>query len=262
MTERKTHQRRLPLYLSGQHPCSYIPGLTARTLFLDPLEELDPALYEFLLAQGFRRSGRHVYRPSCENCGRCVSVRVLVNDFAPNRSQRRNAARNDADVTLAYRPAGYWPEHYDLYEAYMHSRHPDGSMAEGASPESYYDFLITPWGGETRLLELRLGSRLMAVAVTDRQPRSLSAVYTFFDPALSARAPGTYAVLRQIALARELGLEHLYLGYWIEECRKMSYKDAYRPLEAWLTGAWRRIERDGPVPWHTQGALDRPEGPS
>jgi hypothetical protein len=123
----------------------------------------------------------------------------------------------------------------------------DGSMAE-TSPERYREFLIAPWGGETRFLELRLGERLMAVAVTDRLPGALSAVYTFFDPGLSERAPGTYAILCQIEEARRLGLEHLYLGYWIGACPKMSYKDRFRPLEAWTDEGWRRYERGEEVP--------------
>jgi arginine-tRNA-protein transferase len=248
VTEPRPHQRRLPIYLTGEHPCSYLPGLSARSLVLDPMIAMGPALYEALLQQGFRRSGLHVYRTACAGCARCVPVRLPVEDFAPNRSQRRNAGLN-RDVTLVERPARYRAEHYALYEVYLRSRHGEGSMADGVAPEAYHDFLIAPWGGETLLLELRLRGQLMAVAVTDRQPRSLSAVYTFFDPALSTRAPGTLAVLRQIELARAFGLDHLYLGYWIEESRKMSYKDAYRPLEALLDGHWQRLARGDTVPW-------------
>ena len=107
----------------------------------------------------------------------------------------------------------------------------------------YTQFLVEPWGGETRFLELRIGDRLAAVAVTDHLPESLSAVYTFFDPEIEERALGTYAILCQIEEARRLGLEYLYLGYWIAECRKMSYKDGFRPLEARVGERWRRYGR-------------------
>ena len=237
------HGSRLPLYITGRHPCSYLPGLAARTLFADPTATMDGPLYESLLAQGFRRSGTHVYRPACEFCTRCVSVRVPVDAFAPNRSQRRNALRNGSDVTLIERPAVFDPEHSALYETYVRSRHPEGSMADEASPDSYRDFLIIPWGGETLLMELRLNGRLVGAAVTDRLPGALSAVYTYFDPEFAERAPGTFAVLSQIALARRLGLKYLYLGYWVEECRKMSYKDAYRPLQGWINGRWKEFGR-------------------
>jgi len=111
------------------------------------------------------------------------------------------------------------------------------------TPERYSEFLLAHWGGDTRFLELHLDTKLMAVAVTDRLPGCLSAVYTFFDPALSDRAPGTYAILCQIEEARRLGLEYLYLGYWIGECPKMSYKERFRPLDARIGERWRRYGR-------------------
>jgi arginine-tRNA-protein transferase len=233
---------RVPLYLTAPHPCAYLPGLTARTLFVDPLAPMDSRLYQQLLEQGFRRSGAHIYRPACEGCRRCTPVRLPARPFAPNRSQRRTARLNE-DVSLLARPAAFDEEHYALYAAYVRHRHPGGTMSEDASPQSYQDFLIRPWGGETLLLELRLGGRLLAVAVTDRLPGALSAVYTFFDPQESERAPGTLAVLRQIELARHLRLGHLYLGYWIAECRKMSYKDRFRPIEVWRDGHWTGYAR-------------------
>ena len=240
-------QLTLPLFLTDPHPCSYLPDLSASTLFVHPAAPMDANIYQALLAQGFRRSGAHVYRPACGACRRCVPVRIPVGAFAPSRSQRRNWARNREEVLLIDRPPRFDPEHYALYRSYVRSRHADGSMAD-TSPERYREFLVAPWGGETRFLELRLGERLMAVAVTDRLPGALSAVYTFFDPEFSERAPGTYAILCQIEAARRLGLEHLYLGYWIGACPKMSYKDRFRPLEAWTDEGWRRYERGEEVP--------------
>lgn len=239
---RPGHASTLALYITDWHPCSYFQDLEARTLFVDPAATMDGPTYQALLAQGFRRSGAHIYRPACGACERCVPLRVPVRNFHPNRSQRRNLTRNRAGVTLRNRPAQFDPEHYALYRTYVRTRHGDGSMAE-ASEESYRQFLIAPWGGETRFLELRLSERLIAIAVTDRLPNCLSGVYTFFDPELSAHAPGTYAILCQIEEARRLGLDHLYLGYWIAECRKMSYKDRFRPLEARIGERWRRYER-------------------
>jgi len=233
--------RPIALYLTGDHSCSYLPERPARTLFVDPMARIDARTFQALLEQGFRRSGRHIYRPACRNCRACVSLRLPVEHFEPNRSQRRNFRANAPEVTLTDRRPSFEPEHFALYQRYLQARHPDGSMAEGTS-ENYRDFLIDPWGGETRLLELRLGERLMAVAVTDVVPEGLSAVYTFFEPALSGRAPGTFAILCQIELARRLGLPYLYLGYWIEACGKMSYKDRFRPVEAWDGRIWRRFE--------------------
>jgi len=232
----------LPLFITNWHDCAYLPDLRARTLFVDPSEAMDETIYQVLLRQGFRRSGSHVYRPECGACGRCVPLRIPVQSFTPNRSQRRNRANNYDRVLLRSRPAAFHREHYELYRTYVRSRHAEGSMAETAEA-SYREFLVAPWGGETRFLELRIGERLAAVAVTDYLQASLSAVYTFFDPEIEERALGTYAILCQIDEAKRLGLKHLYLGYWIGECRKMSYKDRFRPLEARIGERWNRYDR-------------------
>jgi leucyl-tRNA---protein transferase len=245
--------RRIALYLTGEHPCSYLPGLAARTLFVDPLARIDAASFQSLLEQGFRRSGRHVYRPACRGCRACVSLRLPVDVFEPNRSQQRNLRTNAADVTVIDHAPRYESEHFALYRRYLQARHPDGSMAE-ATRDNYRDFLIDPWGGDTRLLEFRLGERLMAVAVTDVTPGGLSAVYTFFDPDLAHRGPGTFAILGQIETARALGLPYLYLGYWIEACGKMNYKSRFRPLEAWNGRTWDRFGPGQPILPHPYGS--------
>lgn len=238
------NKRQLALYLTAEHPCSYLEGLRARTLFLDPLVHLNTVTYQTLVDQGFRRSGSHVYRPACRGCSRCVPVRVPVDDFRPDRSQRRNWRRNATQFRLVDSPAAFAPDQFALYQRYLATRHPQGAMAEDNSAESYRRFLVDPWGGETLFLELHLGDRLAGVAVTDRLIHGLSAVYTFFDPELAELGPGSFAVLAQIDLARRLGMSYLYLGYWIGECRKMAYKDRFRPIEAWDGQAWRRFEHD------------------
>ncbi len=239
--------RYLALYLTGEHPCSYLEGLRARTLFVDPTARVDNATYQVLVDQGFRRSGAHIYRPACRGCARCVPVRIPVRLFQPNRSQHRNWKLNAADIALADTPAVFDPRHYELYRRYLAERHPNGSMADDASEESYRRFLVEPWGGSTHFIELRLEGQLIGVAVTDRLEHGLSAVYTFFDPGISHRAPGTFAVLAQIETAKRLGLPHLYLGYWIKESRKMTYKERFRPIEAWDGRRWQRFERPRPL---------------
>ncbi len=237
------HGRGLTLYLTGDHACSYLDAVQARTLFVDPAARIDGPTYQALIEQGFRRSGVHVYRPACRACARCIPVRVPVDCFERDRSQRRNWRRNAADLTLSHAFPRFETEHFALYRRYLESRHPDGSMSEESNEDSYRRFLCDDWGGETRFLEFREGHRLVAVAVTDILENSLSAVYTFFDPALAHRGPGVFAVLAQVELARKLRLPHVYLGYWIEESRKMSYKTAFRPIEAWDGRRWRLFER-------------------
>jgi arginyl-tRNA--protein-N-Asp/Glu arginylyltransferase len=237
----------LQLYLTGEHDCSYIDGLRARTLFVDPLARIDAHRAEWLQQIGFRRSGQHFYRPACRGCQRCIPVRVPVSGFQPNRSQRRNLARNDRELDVRFVRASLELEHYALYERYLLDRHGDGDMADEVSIETYARFLLAPWGGNTRFLEMRLDGRLVGVAVTDFFSDGLSAVYTYFDPDESSRGPGTYAVLSQIREAKRLGLEHVYLGYWIDESPKMAYKQGFRPVEAWDGRQWRRFDRGQPI---------------
>ncbi|MGQ9660216.1 MAG: arginyltransferase [Thermochromatium sp.] len=241
------HARLLPLYLTGEHDCSYLTGVRARTLFVDPGARIDGATYQRFIDQGFRRSGTYIYRPACCGCLACVPVRLPVAEFAPNRSQRRNWRLNAPDIRVGDVPAAFYPEHFDLYRRYLTARHADGTMAEDATEDSYRRFLVESWGGTTRFIELRLEGRLVGVAVTDVLEQGLSAVYTFFDPELGRRALGTFGVLTQIQTARRLGRPYLYLGYWIAESRKMVYKERFRPIEAWDGQTWRRFERAQPL---------------
>lgn len=230
----------MALFLSPDHDCNYLPERLSRNLFIDPELPLDGRIYQALLEQGFRRSGRHVYRPGCEHCRLCLSVRIPVDQFQPRRSQRRVAAAH-ADLKVRPLPPEYRQEHFDLYRAYTRARHADGEMAN-ASDLDFLGFLTAPWC-DSLFLELRRNGRLLGVAVTDVLPDALSAVYTFFDPGEHTRSPGVAAVLSQIELARQLNLSWLYLGYWIPGCRKMAYKDEYRPLEVLSQGNWRRFAR-------------------
>jgi arginine-tRNA-protein transferase len=238
-------RRQLMLYQSPPHPCSYLDGRSASSVFIDPEAQLGPDSYGMLLNLGFRRSGTHVYRPQCPDCQACMSARIPVADFQPRRSQRRTLQAN-ADLQLHITQPRFDPEHYALYQAYTGQRHDDGEMAR-ASTDEYRDFLIADWC-QTEFMEFRLAGRLVALAVTDRVPDGLSAVYTFFDPGLAARSLGVFAVLSQIRRASELGLPYLYLGYWIGNCRKMRYKADYRPLQLLLDGRWQTFAPGQPLP--------------
>lgn len=228
---------RLDFFTSPPHPCGYLDGNSATTMFADPRVELDAETYTWLSARGFRRSGRHVYRPHCAACTACIAVRVPVAEFQPARRQRRTLARND-DLSVHRREAGFDPEHFLLYQRYLQARHADSQM-EAGSADAYLSFLTAPWC-PTSFYEYRAAGELLAVAVVDELGDGLSSVYTFFAPEAGARSLGRFAVLKQIELARERGLPWLYLGYWIERCRKMSYKSEYAPLEFFYRGRWRR----------------------
>jgi arginine-tRNA-protein transferase len=238
-------QNQLRLYLSGQHDCAYLPGMKARSLVIDPEARMTPPLYGMLLEHGFRRSGGMVYRPRCQACSDCIPVRIPVPRFQPRRAQRRVWKKHRGVVVRAREPR-FLQEHYELYARYILDRHPDGEMAD-VSEEKYMAFLACDWCA-THFVEFRQeDGRLLAVAVTDLLPRGLSAVYTFFEPACSHLSPGVLSVLWQIQAARELGLSWLYLGYWVPGCRKMSYKEEYRPIQTLAANQWQEAGRGEPI---------------
>jgi arginine-tRNA-protein transferase len=231
----KTESGERQFFITPSHPCSYLPGREAATLFVDPRETITKELYQTLTEQGFRRSGGHLYRPHCRACQACVPTRIPVASFAPKRRQRRTRDRN-ADLTLKVEPARFDKVIYRLYANYIAGRHRDGDMYP-PSPEQFRSFLLSQWS-ETLFLSAYQGEELVSVAVTDRQPDGLSAIYTFYDPAQPQRSLGVFSILAQIALCRELGLSHLYLGYWIRDAEKMRYKIDYRPIELFIGGRW------------------------
>lgn len=230
-------QSKPDLYLSMPHPCSYLDGRMSTILFVDPQRTLNKDEYGAFVRQGFRRSGDLVYRPHCQGCSACVAVRVPVREFAPTRGQRRVWNRNP-DIDVVQKPACFEPAHFDLYRRYQAGRHP-GSGMNDADPQKYFGFLASRQV-ETAFFELRAQGRLLGVAVADLLPDGLSAVYTFYDPDLPQRGLGVYAVLWEIAETARRGLDYLYLGYWIAESPKMSYKTNYRPVEALQAGHWVR----------------------
>ncbi|MHB8448569.1 MAG: arginyltransferase [Rudaea sp.] len=228
------------LFQTLPHPCGYYAERTAQNLVIDPASPLLPQIYAVALSKGYRRAGGHVYRPHCTGCRACIPARVPVAEFAPDRGQRRCLARN-RDLQLRIAAPACNDEYFNLYRRYLGARHPDGGMDDPVT-EDFERFLFTAWS-PTKFLELRLRERLFAVAVTDFTATGLSAVYTFFDPDESARGLGTYAILRQIELARERGLDYVYLGFWIARHPKMDYKARFTPLDLHDGADWHRLDR-------------------
>jgi len=231
-------QNQPDLYLSMPHPCSYLTGRQSTTLFVDPQRIMAPAEYGAFVREGFRRSGDLVYRPHCANCNACVAVRVPVQSFVPSRSQRRTWARNQ-DIQVIPGPVRFDPAHFELYRRYQASRHPESGMND-ADPQKYFGFLASRQV-ESAFIEFRLNGLLAGVAVADLLPDGLSAVYTFYDPDQARRGLGVFSVLWEIDETQRRGLDYLYLGYWIAESPKMSYKSSYQPLEALLNGKWQKL---------------------
>lgn len=232
-------------FLTTATSCPYLSGKQERKVFTHLVGPRAEQLNEILTQGGFRRSQSIAYRPACDACKACVSVRVLVDEFVASRSFRRIIERNaDLYGTMTTNTAD--AQHYRLFRDYLDARHADGGMAD----MSVIDFamMIEDSHVETRLVEYRKRSTavdagaLMGVALTDVLSDGLSMVYSFYAPDEAARSLGSFMILDHITRARALGLPYLYLGYWIEGSRKMSYKGRFLPQERLGVQSWNRVE--------------------
>ena len=238
-------------YLTAPSPCPYLPGREERKVFTHLVGRRAHVLNDTLSQSGFRRSQTIAYRPACENCPACVSIRVCVDDFAPGKSFRRVLEANSRLVgcTLPPRPSS---EQYSLFRSYLDARHGEGGMADMSILD--YATMVEDSHVETRIVEYRdhgpdtaVTGRgegdLLAVCLTDVLADGLSMVYSFYDSERSERSLGTYMILDHIAQARALNLPHLYLGYWVNGSRKMHYKARFLPQERLGLNGWERVER-------------------
>ncbi|MBL8968507.1 MAG: arginyltransferase [Spirochaetaceae bacterium] len=215
--------------------CPYLEGRTWRTeeFFV---ASLDPAIYEELLAVGFRRSGHLFYRPACPSCARCVPLRLSAESFRPSKSQAR-LLRKNAEVGVRLVPAGYDEERYLLYRRYVAARH--GEREAEPDREAYRGFLVDGPLATSAVAEYRLpDGRLVAAGYLDILPGGLSSVYFAFDPEESRRSLGTWSVLRELELAVSLGKPYYYLGFWVPGSPKMDYKAGFAPFEYARGGVW------------------------
>jgi len=245
------HSRDTPqFYLTAPSPCPYLSGREERKVFTHLVGERAPELNDLLTHGGFRRSQSIAYRPACETCRACVSVRVVVEDFRPTRSMRRVLDRN-SDLVAEMRVPVPTSEQYSVFRGYLDSRHRDGGMADMTVLD--YAMMVEDSHVETRIVEFRRrgpdsritgrsNGPLLGVALTDVLSDGLSMVYSFFDPDAGVRSLGTFIILDHIARARRLGLPYVYLGYWVKGSKKMDYKGRFLPQERLSGNGWTRVE--------------------
>lgn len=230
--------RDLKVYTTYPHTCSYLEDQEATTLFVDPRQPVDQKLYSKLSVLGFRRSGNHIYRPHCAHCNACIPARIPVAEFARSRGQKRIWQRNE-DLRVVCTDEINDDEAFDLYRRYISIRHSDGDMYP-PDREQYQAFLNSVWDC-TQYFRFYDRASLVALAVVDKLEDGFSAIYTFFEPLATRRSLGKYAILWQVEQARAAGLDYLYLGYWIRNCQKMSYKSDYRPLQVYTNSRWSTL---------------------
>jgi leucyl-tRNA---protein transferase len=246
-----SHPRDTPqFYLTAPSPCPYLPGKEERKVFTHIVGKRAREMNEILTQGGFRRSQTIAYRPACETCRACVSVRVLADEFEPSGNMKRVLKTNGDLIgsTTLNRPSS---EQYSLFRRYLDSRHTDGGMADMTVLD--YSMMIEDSHVDTRVIEYRrrgidsgitgkgIGD-LIAVCLTDEMSDGLSMVYSFYDPQLQDRSLGTFMILDHIRRAKLMGLPYLYLGYWVEGSKKMDYKARFKPQERLLSPGWVRVD--------------------
>ncbi|SMD08967.1 arginyltransferase [Rhizobium sp. RU36D] len=236
-------------YLTAPAVCPYLPGEMERKVFTHLVGPRASDMNDLLTQGGFRRSQNIAYRPACETCRACVSVRVLAKEFTLGRSMRRVLAAN-RDVVATVFHAQPSTEQFSLFRRYLDDRHQSGGMSDMSALD--YAIMVEDTHVETRIIEYRLKTgrggllegakgELIGVALSDMMGDGISMVYSFFNPELEKRSLGTFMVLDHIARAQALGLPHVYLGYWVRGSRKMDYKKRFLPQEHLLSQGWERV---------------------
>jgi leucyl-tRNA---protein transferase len=237
-------------YLTAPSPCPYLPGKEERKVFTHLVGKRGRELNDVLTQGGFRRSQTIAYRPACEACQACLSVRVVVDDFAESRNNRRVLASNRDLIGIETANVAT-SEHYALFRSYIEARHGDGGMAQMSMLD--VKMMIEDSHVDTRLIEYRerdpdsgftgqSTGRLVAMALTDVMSDGLSMVYSVYDPDETARSLGTYMILDHLRRARQAYMPYVYLGYWVRGSHKMDYKARFMPQERLMSSGWERVE--------------------
>ncbi|HXL99896.1 MAG TPA: arginyltransferase [Rhizomicrobium sp.] len=245
MTDQRT--ARLPqFFLTPGGPCPYLPGRVERKVFARLNGSYAQGLNEALTHSGFRRSQMIAYRPACDGCNACVSVRIVVADFVPSRSQKRIQRRN-ADLSRHEVTAEATREQFALLRTYLDSRHAGGGMSDMGLFD--YVAMVEETPVNTHIVEYRRRASdgedeiLVACALTDVLRDGLSMVYSFYHPGDVSRSLGSQMILDHVEAARLRGLSYVYLGYWIHGSAKMDYKAKFQPLEALGPEGWARLQK-------------------
>jgi arginine-tRNA-protein transferase len=227
-------------YATRHSPCPYLPGRLERKVFTEIGGPDADSLNDLLAENGFRRSQGIAYRPLCDGCSACVAVRVRAQELNLRRWMRRVLSRND-DLVMTRHPSRATLEQYELFSAYLAARHADGGMADTTFDE--YRAMVEDTVVTTEVVEFRdAGGALAAACLIDVMADGLSLIYSYFAPHREPLSTGSAIILRLIQRAADDGKPHVYLGYWIENSRTMSYKARFTPIEALGAKGWKLLE--------------------
>lgn len=235
-------------FLTAPSPCPYLDGQFERKVFTHLVGDKASEMNDLLTQGGFRRSQNIAYRPACETCRACVSVRILAQEFVASRNMKR-VLQHNSDLVGAMHSAEPSTEQYSLFRGYLDARHRRGGMSDMTVLD--YAMMVEDTHVDTKVIEYRRRGpdtfitgkgqgELIAVALTDKMADGLSMVYSYFNPDFDERSLGTFMILDHIARARAMGLPHVYLGYWVNGSRKMSYKMRFMPQEHLGPKGWER----------------------
>jgi len=228
------------LFLTAPAPCPYLKNRTERKVFTQLAGPHADTLHNILTNAGFRRSQSIAYKPACDGCSACVSVRIVANRFISSRGYRR-ILRSNEDLVHKVVPCDPTAEQFSLLRRYLDARHNDGGMADMTALD--YAAMVEETPVETNLFEYRRteDGALLAASLTDELDDGLSMVYSFFDPDAEQRSLGTYMILNHIRQTLRRGKSYVYLGYWVKACAKMDYKSRFKPLEILGPSGWQEM---------------------
>ena len=221
--------------------CSYISSKKEQRLIVKlDREDKNQLHFNELMKRGFRRNLNHMYFPICSNCNSCMSSRIKIKEFKRSKSQRRNFNSN-ANLKFIENIEDNKKKRYELFLNYSHSRHSNSQMRL-MTFEEFNNFLYKS-PVENKVFDLIDDeNNILGVMLLDCLDNGLSAVYSFFNPCFLHKGLGTLMILKAVEITKELELDYLYLGYWISESKKMSYKAAFNNLEIFYDSSWQLLK--------------------
>jgi len=232
----KNNLKRIQFYVTTKYSCGYLLHRNAQSIVATPYKRIGANAYNDLIKKGFRRSGQYVYKPHCADCKSCIPIRINSHDFIPSRSQKRVIKKHN-HLSMKILPLSFNEDHYELYVNYQKNRHKTSSESE-SDISDYNDFLAQS-NVNSKIFEFRDMNELKIVSIIDLVDDGISAVYTFFDVKDKSASYGTFSILKLIDYCKKNELTYLYLGYWINESRKMRYKINFKPYELMIDDSWQ-----------------------